>query len=253
MPANLNLATAFVQLALKGAPAVVSGLNNIRKSVVSTLSPLNNEFGRVQSSIMGFVAAASPQAMNTFAGSAKLLSAVIGQALIPYVMKAAGWIQKMADYIKNMNPETKEQIASWVSYGAAVMGAVVVFTKLNDVFGLIVKHPIAAVFLAVSAAILKVNADMDKMIGKMNESIETMQRMKKGVYTEAEYKRSAAAAVEGEGGTVEEQLKRAQEVRDRLTKEVKAQSKEGMEQGSLASTCKTVFSRSSRKLVCWMI
>ena len=83
MPANLRLATAFVDLTLKGATAVVAGLNNIRKSVVSTLQPLNDNFASAQSQLMGFVAAASPQAMNTFAGSSRLLSAVLGNALIP--------------------------------------------------------------------------------------------------------------------------------------------------------------------------
>lgn len=236
MPANLRLATAFVDLTLKGATAVVAGLNNIRKSVVSTLQPLNDNFASAQSQLMGFVAAASPQAMNTFAGSSRLLSAVLGNALIPHIMKASGYIQQLAQYIKNMDPDTKQQIASWVSYGVAVMGAVVVFTKLNSVFGMILQHPIAATFLAVSAAILKVNADMDKMIEKMNEAVGVMQRMKKGIYTEAEYKQSAAAAIEAGEGSNEDKLKQAEAIRARLTAEVKAQSKEGIDQGSLGAT-----------------
>lgn len=224
MPANLNMATAFIQLSLKGGAAVIAGMNNMRKSIASSLAPLSDNFKQLEASALGFVSAASPQAIRTLQGSATLLSATIGTALVPQIIAASKWIQQLANYIREMNPETKQSIANWVGYAAAVMGAVYVFTKLNSIFSMIVANPVAATFLAISAAILKVTADTDRMISKMNETVEVMDRMKKGKYTEKEYKSSAAAAIEGGGGTPEEQLKKAQAVRDRLAADVKAKS-----------------------------
>lgn len=237
MAANLKLATAFIDISLKGLSALSSGLNTVRQRVVSTIGVLGDQFQGAQSAIMGFVSAASPQAMNTFNGSMRLVSAAIGTALVPHIIEASRWLQKMAQYINDMSPQTKQQIADWVKWGVVVMGAVYAFTKLNAVWNMIAAHPIAATFLAVSAAILKVNADMDKMIGKMNEAIDVMKRMKEGVFTESEYKQSAAGAIEtDESMTTAEKLKKAKETRDRLTAEVKAQSKQGINRGFLGST-----------------
>lgn len=236
MAANLNLATAFVQLSLKGASAVIAGMNSIRKNITTSLAPLSDNFKQMEASVMGFVSAASPQAIRTFQGSAMLLSATIGTALIPQIIIVSGWIQNLAEYIRNMNPETKAQIANWVGYTVAISGAVYAFSKLNSIFSLIVANPVAATFLAVSAAVLKVNADMDQMIGKMNDAVEVMERMKKGKYTEGEYKGSAAGAIETGEGSAEDKLKKAMEVRERLTREVKAQAKEEINQGALVHT-----------------
>lgn len=236
MAANLALAKAFVELSLKGANAVVAGMNTVRQSIVASLAPIANSLAPAQNAIMGLVSAASPQAFNTFNGSVKLLSATMGTALVPQVMQASKWIQDLAQYIKQMDPETKKQIASWVGYSVVVMGAVVAFTKLSGVLDMIARHPVAATFLAISAAILKVNADMDKMIAKMNETISTMQRMQKGIYTEKEFSQSAAGALESDATmTDEEKLKKALAIRQRITDEVKAQSREGIERGSVGS------------------
>lgn len=237
MAANLKLATAFVDLSLKGMSAVMTGLNTMRNKLQGWVGPLADNFQSAQSAVLGFVGAASPQAMGTFQGSIRLVSAAIGTALIPHIIEASRWIQKMAQYIRDMSPETKQQIADWVKWGVVVMGAVYAFTKLNGIISMIVANPLAATFLAVSAAILKVNADMDKMISKMNEAVDVMKRMKEGVFTEGEYKRSAAAAIEeDESLSPEEKMKQAKAARDRLTAEVKAQSKEGIGRGNLGST-----------------
>lgn len=237
MAANLKLATAFVDLSLKGMSAVMTGLNTMRNKLQGWVGPLADNFQSAQSAVLGFVGAASPQAMNTFTGSVRLVSAVIGTALVPHIIEASRWIQKMAQYIRDMSPETKQQIADWIKWGVVVMGAVYAFTKLNSIISMVVAHPLAATFLAVAAAIMKVNADMDKMISKMNEAVDVMKRMKEGVYTEGEYKRSAAAAIEeDESLSPEEKMKQAKAARDRLTAEVKAQSKEGINRGMFGST-----------------
>lgn len=237
MAANLKLATAFVDISLKGMSALASGMNTVRNKIQSWVGTLGDQFQSTQSAIMGLVSAASPQAMGTFAGSTRLVAAALGTALIPHIMEASKWLQKMAQFIRDMSPETKQQIADWVKWGVVVMGAVYAFTKLNGIITAIIAHPLAATFLAVAAAIMKVNADMDKMIAKMNEAVDVMKRMREGVYTESEYKRSAAGAIEtDESMSTADKIKKAQETRDRLTAEVKAQSKQGINRGFLGST-----------------
>jgi len=226
MAANMTLAKAFVEVSFKGMDTATRGI-----------ADLANAFTPAKNAALGFAQAASPQAFNTFQGSLRILSATIGQAFIPQVIQASKWIQDLARYIANIDPETKKQIGTWVGYGVAVAGAVYAFTQLTRIWDVIAKHPVAATFLAVSAAIMKVNADMDKMIAKMNESVETMQRMKAGVYTEKEFAGSAANAIASDNTlSPEEKLALAQKTKAKLEEEAKAQARAGINQGNIAAT-----------------
>lgn len=237
MAVNLSLAKAFVELSLKGSAAVISGVNEIRSRVMGALAPLGNAFTPAQQGMLNFAAAASPQAFNTFQGSMRILAATIGKEFVPYVIEASRWIQRTANYIRDMDPETKKQIVSWAATAVAVMGAVKAFGMLNDMFSLIAKHPVAAAFLVIAAAVMKVNQAMNQMQESMNKSIDTMERMKKGTYTEGEYKRSAAAAIETDDSMTEEQkLAKAKETLAKVKAEGRAMSKEGKNRDALSST-----------------
>jgi len=226
MAASMTLAKAFVDVSFRGMDTATRGI-----------ADLAHAFQPAKNAALAFTQAASPQAFNTFQGSLRILTATIGQAFIPQVIQASKWIQDLARYIANIDPETKKQIGQWVGYGVAVTGAVYAFMQLSKVWDVLVKHPVAATFLAVSAAILKVNADMDKMIGKMNESIETMQRMKAGVYTEKEFAGSAAAAISGDSNlSPAEKLALAEKTKKKLEEEAKAQARAGMNQGNIAAS-----------------
>ena len=227
MAVNLALAKAFVELSLKGTSAVVSGVNEIRSKVMGALAPLGNAFAPAQQGMLGLAAAASPQAFNTFQGSLRILSATIGKEFVPYVIEASRWVQRVATYIREMDPETKKQIASWAATAVAVMGAVKAMSLLEGVMGTISKHPVAAAFLVIAAAVMKLNSALNTMQENMNKSIETMERMKKGTYTEGEYKRSAAAAIEeSDEDPILKRLK-AQQLKNKLEAEAQGFVKQG--------------------------
>jgi hypothetical protein len=81
-------------------------------------------------SIMGFVAAASPEAIGTLTGSFHLLAGEIGMAFIPQIMQASSLIQQAADWVRNLDEATKETIARWTAWGLAGAGVVMMLPRI---------------------------------------------------------------------------------------------------------------------------
>lgn len=231
-----SLYTAFIDIGLKGLDKVQSYMKTAVAAVQSSTSQISNSFMSSQQAIHSFVGAANPLAMNTFSASVELLKARIGQSFTPYILQASKAVQDLGRWIKDLDPETKKQIANWVMYGTAAAGAFYALSKGLDVMKMLAANPLAMVLLGIGAAAIKVSQDMDRMTKSMDAAIEAGERMKKGVFTKGEYNRSAAGAIEtDESMTKEQKLAKALKVRERLTDEVRSQSRAGANQGYYAS------------------
>lgn len=208
-----SLYTAWIDIGLKGLDKVQSYMNSAVKTVQSSTSQISSLFGQSESAIHSFVGAANPLAMNTFSASVEILKARIGQSFTPYVLQASKAVQDLANWIKNLDPETKKSIANWVMYGTAAAGAFYALTKVLDVMKMLTANPLAAVLLGIGAAAIKAGQDMDKMIKSMDAAIERGERMKKGIFTEKEFKGSVADAIVNDSEmTKEEKIAKAKEM-----------------------------------------
>ena len=235
--ASANLFTAYIDIGMKGLDKVKSYMDSAVKAVQSSTSQISNAFSISTSAIQSFVGAASPAAMNTFGGSVEILKARIGQSFTPYILDAAKAVQNLANWVKNIDPDTKKQVASWIAYGTAAAGGFVILSKLAGLLEVVSKNPLAVVLLGIGAAALKAAADMDKLNKSMAESVDKMQRMKQGTFTEKEFKGGVADAILGDSSLTQEQkLAKAKEMLEKIKAETQKMNKEGMERGNLSST-----------------
>lgn len=236
MAGSANLFTAFIELGYKGFDKVDKYMKDAVRAVQTGTAQINNAFSMSANAIQGFVSAANPAAMNTFGGSVEILKARIGQSFTPYILDAAKAVQNLATWVKNLDPETKKQIASWVAYGTAAAAGFVVLTKLASVLEIISKNPLAVVLLGIGAAALKAAVDMDKLNKSMSDSIDKMQRMKQGTFTEKEFKGGVADAILGDDSMSKDQkLAKAKEMLEKIKAETQKMSKEGMNRGNLST------------------
>jgi hypothetical protein len=207
------------------------------RAVQTGTAQINNAFSMSTNAIQSFVTAANPAAMNTFGGSVEILKARIGQSFTPYILDAAKAVQNLATWVKNLDPETKKQIVSWVAYGTAAAGAFVILAKFSALLEIVSKNPLAVVLLGIGAAAVKAAVDMDKLNNSLSDVVVKMQRMQKGTFTQKEFKGSAADAILGDDSLSKEQkIAKAKEIAERLRTEAKQMSKEGMERSSISST-----------------
>jgi hypothetical protein len=186
MAGEFTLVKAFVEMSTKGQKEALAALSKVheagakttkqskemashwdeaKKSMAGFHSVAAFGFAAATASITGFVAAASPMHFNTLTGSVKLLSVAIGQSFVPYIEKASEFIQDVANYIHDeMDPALKSQIASWIMWGTAGMGAVVVGGRLIAMYRLI-NAPVAAVVRAVISFTSALNASVAASAG----------------------------------------------------------------------------------------
>jgi hypothetical protein len=136
---NIPLGTAFVTIGLRGSlQRQLERERQLAERATRLLQDRISEFTAASArifltgaaAITGFVASASPDAINTFTGSIRLLSGEIGRAFIPAFTKAIAVIQGARNYIRGMSDETKENIVKWNLWVLGITGAIFVASKL---------------------------------------------------------------------------------------------------------------------------
>jgi hypothetical protein len=88
--------------------------------------------------ISGFVAAASPDAMNTLALSFKLLAAEIGTAFIPYMVQAIALTQRAAFWVESLSDGQKDAMAQTALWTVGLAGGAFALSKLWSAIMLVV-------------------------------------------------------------------------------------------------------------------
>jgi TP901 family phage tail tape measure protein len=97
--------------------------------------------------------------LDNFRGSlTKLISAVEGAAISigtvfhGALRKVVDALQNAASYMASLSDSTKQSIRQWVGATAAVLGAVMAFSKLSQIILLVTAHPLVALVTALAAA-----------------------------------------------------------------------------------------------------
>lgn len=149
MAGEFTLAKAFVEISAKGLQGLQASLQGMRGSVQAMAAGVASAFtglaavlDRTQSGIRGITAVASsaygsgvrlitstaatasPVVFERFQFALRDLSAVIGQAFVPTMERVIAFIYKVADAILNLDPITKDHLATWIVWGTAVAGFV---------------------------------------------------------------------------------------------------------------------------------
>ncbi|HWH77335.1 MAG TPA: hypothetical protein VNT76_08180, partial [Candidatus Binatus sp.] len=109
-------------------------LDQVQNKVAAIGKAATVAYLAMDAAILGAVAAASPDVFQTFTGSLKLLSAEIGTIFLPMVIQTAYWLQQAAAYVRNLTPETREQILSWAKWAVVGTGVVMVLSKMVPLF-----------------------------------------------------------------------------------------------------------------------
>lgn len=103
-----------------------------------------------QAGILGLVAAASPDAFGTFTKSLQILSGEIGLAFIPGVVKVSGLLQDAARWFRGLDRETKQNIATWATWGVGITVAGFALVKIGGMLATVVSG-LAKVGLALTS------------------------------------------------------------------------------------------------------
>lgn len=72
-------------------------------------------------------------AVSTLSTSFQLLGQAVGEGFLPYIMDAAGWIQRVAQWFSDLDESTKGTIARILVFGTAIAGGIYVMTKLYSI------------------------------------------------------------------------------------------------------------------------
>ncbi len=110
-------------------------------------------FAGVSAGISALVAAASPEAFQTFTGSIRLLGASVGQIFVPSMIEISALLQKTAFWFHGLDEGTKKNIASWALWGVGALGAVAVAGTLLRVLASLTIGYTASSLAAGSAAL----------------------------------------------------------------------------------------------------
>lgn len=127
-------------------------LGELRASISATTT----NFLVAEVAIAGMMKVTSPATFQTFTGSLEMLTRQIGMAFIPEVVKVSFWIQDAADWVRNLDETTKENIASWAAFVLKIMGVVAAFGMAVKIISLVV--PLFTVLAsAIKLVVLAVN------------------------------------------------------------------------------------------------
>jgi hypothetical protein len=198
MSATMKLGSAFVEIGLRGS--LEKAFEKQRKlaerasrSVQEHVDKLTSTSARIftagTAAITGFVAAASPDAINTLTISTQLLAGEIGKSFIPVIVKAIAAIQNVRNVIRNLDAGTKDSAAQWALYGIGTAGAVYgsvklygALERLGGILTVIRAHPVATAITALAAAfaylttkVLEGNAALETTSGNIRKKLEQTQ------------------------------------------------------------------------------
>ncbi len=114
-----------------GQPASVGAF----EALTGAVQKLHGALALATGAAIGFLAAGNPMLMSTFTGSIQLLGARISEMLIPAFIAVSGAIQRMANWVKNLDSDVKGWIATGIKWVAGIALVTVGAVKLISVIG----------------------------------------------------------------------------------------------------------------------
>jgi hypothetical protein len=133
------------------ALAVVAKLADTMRQVQDAARTTSIYAGALTAAGTAAVAAASPDIFGTFTGSLKLLSAEIGTIVAPMLIDFAAILQRVANWVRSLDDETKESILTGAKWVAIIGFGSMALDKLVSVGGGAIRVLMAISSAAVSA------------------------------------------------------------------------------------------------------
>jgi hypothetical protein len=109
-------------------------------------------FAAMTAGITGFVAAASPETLETFGKSIQILAARIGLNFVPYAANAIKAVQALDGWVSSLDESTKEGAARWAMYGLAVAGSAMIAKRVIGIGGWVGANPGISAAMGIAAA-----------------------------------------------------------------------------------------------------
>jgi hypothetical protein len=106
------------------------GLNTIGNSAAKG-------FAVGTASIAGFLRLADPKGMEDLQVALASVGIQLGRIFVPLLREVTGWIQKLANYLKGLGDDQREQVLHWVKIGLAVTGVLMILPRLVGAFRLV--------------------------------------------------------------------------------------------------------------------
>jgi hypothetical protein len=159
------------------------------KGLGEALSGTIAAFAKSTAMLVGFTAAANPQAAEAMGSIFRIVSAQLGIALMPVLMQLVVWAGNVVDWFKTLSPTTQTVIASLIALSPAIMSAIQVGAgkALGSVFGMLGKGVMGLLggFTLLAGAGLVVAGALLYFTSVLNARAESMKQYeenaKKGV------------------------------------------------------------------------
>jgi hypothetical protein len=146
------LVQEFIEFSARGLNEVLGGYSALSQRSAEFGKSLTSVQGGLQKvagigarafafgtgTIAGMIAVADPVRWERLGYAIKDASAVIGQQFAPVVDKVIEGIYKVAGAILNMDPATRKQIVTWVTWGVGIGGVAMILPRLIAPIGMIV-------------------------------------------------------------------------------------------------------------------
>lgn len=265
---ELNRATRAAnwqeQVALMGKQAAMYSFLSERANEYSRIVlQVNSAVAASAQSIFAFTtgliastgAVGSPVEWQTFKRSIEGVAASVGEAFGPALLQASKYLQDAADWFRNLDQGTKENIGSWVKWGVIVSGAIIVGSRFLPMIlavgrGLLYAGGALETYLVNSMKFSTVTSSILAGLGVTglavgavalawwgaNRAIEAFRGNQQGVVNQARDQDRAqrlnqtiaairdpeARARIQQGGTPEETERRIQEYRQQLNQRIEA-------------------------------
>lgn len=198
MAGSATLYTAFIELGYKGFDKVNQHMQNAARAVQAGMNSISSEMRVGQQYILDFTKSGSPMAFNTLAGSIELLKARIGSSFGPVILSVSKSVQDLSKWIRDLDPETKKQIATWTTLGVVGTGLALTVGNLAFKVGQLgvsmisfaIKNPMAAPLAAIAAAAGYAWLKLDQLEKKLADISDTANRIKSGNINEDDMQKS---------------------------------------------------------------
>tara|TARA_R110000868_G_scaffold108761_4_gene296607 strand:- start:591 stop:2633 length:2043 start_codon:yes stop_codon:yes gene_type:complete len=115
--------------------------------------------------------------MSTLKDNMALAAASFGELMLPALKKLSSALQKAAEFVRQLNPETKNLIIQMGLFAAAIGPAIFALGKLLSVMAFLVANPAIAALVAIGAALAVINiaaAQSNKLFATTQSTIDNM-------------------------------------------------------------------------------
>lgn len=153
MPSQ-RLGEAFVDVVVRGLAKVQADLGKVGQQLNQIGSFATRGFAVATGAIGGFVRMTDPRGFDNLTVALARVSIQLGRFFVPLLREVTGWINRLADWLRNLSDTQREQVLNWtrLTLGILAVGAVLprVISLVSGVAGVL--GTLRTVFVALGAS-----------------------------------------------------------------------------------------------------